>query len=160
MQGGTEVQVTAPEPGPSQPGGSLSEMPGATEGLAGCWVQLGHKGVLRPPNASMVLMRQGQSGRGLKWTRRHQCSRKVPAAPRGTFELLLRPRVSRRRCSTCSGLAQASPCGSLYPYSPPRLGRECSCVSALNHPQGTQPFPEGRTMEGHRLPEGDEGYVP
>lgn len=53
-QGGTEVQVTAPEPEPSQPGGSLSEMPGATEGLAGCWVQLGHRGVLRPLNASVV----------------------------------------------------------------------------------------------------------
>lgn len=47
-----------------------------------------------------------------------------------------------------------------YPHSPPRLRLGCSHVSALNHPQGTQPFPEGKTMEGHGLAAGDEGYVP
>lgn len=69
---------------------------------------------------------------------------KVPAAPRGTFELLLGPRVSRRHCSTCSGLAQAHPVAACTPHSPPRLGHECSRVSALNHPQGTQPFLKGK----------------
>ena len=85
---------------------------------------------------------------------------KVPAAPRGTPELLLCPTVSRICCSTCSGLAQDPPCGSLYPHSPPRLMLGCSRVRALNHPQGTQPFPEATAMKGHGLAGGDEGYVP
>lgn len=103
---------------------------------------------------------QGQSGRGLKWIRRHQCSRKCQLPQ----EALLSSYCALQSLEYAAALALAwpktHPVAACTPHSPPRLRLECSRVRALNHPQGTQPFPEAKAMKGHGLAGGDEGYVP